>query len=134
MEKNNVINELLNSVMVKKGITTDYKLAQVLEVKRQKVFSIRAGSEKPNSYVCAKIAIELGRDPLEIIAMVEAASAKNEQQRAFWRSLKFSGMRNVGLMLCGMLTFFGTGWHGGNANASTETTSYNVYYVKLTNH
>lgn len=131
MEKVNVINKLLDDAALATGSSTDYKLAQVLDLKRQKIFAMRAGSEKPSSYVCAKLAQVLKRDPLEIIAMVEAESAKSETQREFWRSFKFSGMRNsLGLLLCGTLGFLGAGWNGGNAEAGTVANSHNVYYVK----
>lgn len=124
----NIINGLLDDVMTKSGITTDYKLAQLLDLKRQKIFAMRSGSEKPNSYVCARLAQALDRDPMEIIAMVEAESAKSETQRAFWKSFKFSGMRNsLGVLLCGMSVSLGVALPGGNAEAGIMTNSHNVY-------
>lgn len=131
MENSIVINELLNDARSSTGSENDNQLAQVLEIPRQRISGIRAGSEKPSPYTCARLAQALKRDPLEIIAMVEAESAKNETQRAFWRSFKFSGMRsNLGLLLCGTLAFLGVGSYGGNAAAAEGTNSHNGDFRK----
>lgn len=128
MVKSMIINELLDAALIKTEAVSDYKLSQVLEIPKQRISAMRSGSEKPNSYICAKLAQALGRDPMEIIAMVEAESAKSETQRAFWRSFKFSGMRSsLGLLLCGMWVGFGAALPSGNAEASLSTNSHNVY-------
>lgn len=131
MENALEINRLLDEARSSTGSANDNQLAQVLEIPRQRISGIRAGSEKPSPYVCTRLAQALKRDPLEIIAMVEANSAKNEAQRAFWRSYKFFGTPNTfGWLLCGTLAFLGAGLSGGNANAGMIATSHNVYYVK----
>ena len=131
MTKSMIIIGLLDEALVKTEAVSDYKLAQVLEIPKQRISAMRSGSEKPNSYICAKLAQALGRDALEIIAMVEAESAKNETQREFWKTFKFSGIRNsIGSMLCVTLGISGLGLPGGNTEAGVMTDSHNVYYVK----
>lgn len=120
------INDLINAAGSSTGCKTDYKLAQVLEIPTQRLSDYRSGKRMPDAYACTRIAQVLKRDPLEIIAIVEAGSAKNEAQRAFWRSFKFCGTRNsLGLLLFGMLAFFGAGFSSGNAEAGTGVGSHN---------
>lgn len=112
-----ITTELLDAVKAKTGATSDYKLAQVLDISKQKVSDLRAGRNKPDAYECAKIAEVLERDPLEVIAQVEAEAARSEKKREYWRSL-FSGLKRTAhvFALCGMLAISGLGpWHGGTA-------------------
>lgn len=125
------INALLDSAAAALGARSDYHLAQLMELHKARISEIRSGKRMPDTYACTRIAQALGRDPMEIIAMVEAESAKNETQREFWRSFKFSGMRSsLGLLLCGMWVGLGAGWPAGNAEARMAVDSHNVYYVK----
>lgn len=125
------INELLDDAARAIGARSDYHLAQLMELNKARISEFRSGKGTPDTYACTRIAQALGRDPMEIIAMVEAETAKNEQQREFWRSFKFSGMRNsLGLLLSGTLVFLGAGLQAGNAEAGISQDSHNVYYVK----
>lgn len=125
-EKTRVINGLVDAARSSTGSTTDYKLAQALEIPTQRISDYRSGKRIPDAYACTRLAQALKRDPLEIIAMVEANSAKNEAQRAFWRSYKFFGTPNTfGWLLCGTLAFLGAGLSSGNAEANTIAISHN---------
>ena len=131
MKDTKIINDLLNQAAEMNGGLSDYKLAQLLDLSKQKISGLRSGKEHANVYVCTRIALATQKDPLEIVAQVEMESAKSETQREFWRSFKFSGMRNsIGLLLCGTSVFLGGAWPGGNAEAGIMTNSHNVYYVK----
>ncbi|WP_296642431.1 hypothetical protein [Thiobacillus sp. 65-1402] len=126
-----ITTDLLDAVMKKTGATSDYKLAQVLDFTKQKVSDLRAGRNKPDPYECAKIAEVLDRDPLEVIAQVEAKAARSEKKREYWRRF-FSGMKRrahvaVLSVTCG---FFAGALPGGHAEAGPVATSHNVYYVK----
>lgn len=119
-------NNLLNQCREALGARSDYHLAQLLELNRAMISEFRSGNRRPDTYACTRIAQALERDPMEIIAMVEAETAKNEAQREFWRSFKFSGMRNsIGLLLSGTLVFLGAGWPTGNAEAGISPSSHN---------
>jgi transcriptional regulator with XRE-family HTH domain len=126
-----ITTDLLNEVKAKKCVDSDYKLAQVLDISKQKISDLRSGKEKPGPYECAKIAEVLGRDPLSVIAQVEAESARTEKKRAYWRNF-FSGLKRTALG-CGWLTIV-LGLHSappnGNGERSTGSDSHNVYYVK----
>ena len=131
MYKSIDINDLLDRCSEALAARSDYHLAQLLELNKSRICEYRSGKSKPDTYACTRIAQALGRDPLEIIAMIEAESAKSEVQRDFWKSFKFSGMRsNLGLLLFGTLAFLGAGLPGGNVEAGTMASSHNVYYVK----
>lgn len=104
---------------------TGYRIAQLLDIPRPRVSEYVRGLQNADAYTCAKIAEILKRDPLEIIAQVEAEAARTEKKRAYWRSF-FSGLKHSAhvvawLAICG---FFGAGWPGGSEAAAT--TSHNV--------
>lgn len=128
MELTKEINDLLDAAGSSTDSATDYQLAQALEIPTQRISDYRLGRRIPDTYACTRLAQALKRDPLEIIAMIESNNAKNETQRAFWRSLKFCGMRNsLGLLLSGTLVFLGAGLQAGNAEAAISADSHNVY-------
>ncbi len=76
--------ELLLECKIKLGIKTDYKLAQALDMHRARISSYMSEKETPDAYACVRMALILGRDPAEIIAIVEADTEKNVKRRAFW--------------------------------------------------
>ena len=114
MKKTIDINDLLDSCKTALNARSDYHLAQMLELHKARISEFRSGKGIPDVYACTRIAMALEKDPLEIIAMVEGGTAKSETQREFWRTFKFSGMRNsLGVLLCGTLGFSGLGLPGG---------------------
>jgi hypothetical protein len=119
--------ELIEQVREKMEGATDYKIAQALDIPRNVMHYMKKGNREADAYTCARIAEVLERDPLEIIAQVEAEAARTEKKRAFWRSF-FSGLKQTAHAVAwlGILGFSGHGLPGGEAEAS----SHNVYYVK----
>ncbi|MEQ1592565.1 MAG: helix-turn-helix transcriptional regulator [Thiobacillaceae bacterium] len=117
--------EILEIVRTKLNGATDYKIAQVLDIPRQRISEYANGKQQADSYTCAKIAEILERDPLEIIAQVEAEAARTEKKRKYWRSF-FSGLRQAPhvVALCGILGITGHVWQDG---AGAGETSHNVY-------
>lgn len=95
---------LLEEVRSKLGGVTDYRLAQVMEVHRQQMSRYHKGDQQADAYACARIALILERDPLEIIAEVEADAAKTDARRAFWAGFP-SGLRRTALGVALSLTF-----------------------------
>lgn len=120
--------ELIEQVRGKMEGATDYKIAQVLDLPTQRLSDYVKGDREADTYACAKIAEVLERDPLEIIAQVEAEAARTEKKRQYWRSF-FSGLKRAPHVAawCAMLAFSGLGLPGG---AEAASTSHNVYYVK----
>lgn len=122
---------LLEEARQKLGGVTDYKLAQVMQIPRQRVSEYRQGKWQADNYACARIAEILEKDALEIIAAVEAESAKTEERRSYWRSFRGTGRTAIlGLLLSGISAFSGQGSPVGNAEAGPLAGSHNVYYVK----
>lgn len=108
--------QLIEQVRVKLDGATDYKIAQVLDLPTQRISNYVKGKQAADTYACAKIAEALNRDPLEIIAQVEAEAARTEKKRAFWRSF-FSGLKRTAhvFALCGMFIFSTLGHVDGGA-------------------
>lgn len=119
-------SELLDQVKEKTGAVSDYKLAQVLDFSKQKVSNLRSGKIRPDAYECARIAVALERDPLEVMAEIGAENAKTEKAREFWKSF-FSGLKRTahGIALCAIAIGFGTGPSTGHATSKAD--SHNVY-------
>ncbi|WP_310446134.1 hypothetical protein [Thiobacillus sp.] len=120
--------QLIEQVRKKLEGATDYKIAQVLDLHSEYVSGYVNGDRKADAYACARIAEILERDPLEVIAQVEAEAARTEKKRAYWRSF-FSGLKRTahGFALLGIIAFSG---HGPQGGAEAASTSHNVYYVK----
>lgn len=119
--------ELLEQAAEKLGGVTDYKLAQVLGLPRARICDYRAGRRHADAYAAAQLAIVLERDPLAVIAEVEAESARSKPARDFWARFP-SGLRRTALgvalsAICGTSALEPrNGW--------ADTASHNVYYVK----
>lgn len=119
--------QLIEQVRAKLDGATDYKIAQALDLQQEYIRRYVKG-DAADAYACAKIAEILERDPLEIIAQVEAEAARTEKKREYWRSF-FSGLKRTahGIALCVMAAGFGSGLQAGNAEAGPLPTSHNVY-------
>ena len=118
--------QLIEQVRKKLEGATDYRIAQVLDLPTQRLSDYVKGDRAADTYACAKIAEVLDRDPLEIIAQVEAEAARTEKKRQYWRSF-FSGMkrRAHGVALLATCGFFASGLPDGNAEAGINSTSHN---------
>jgi plasmid maintenance system antidote protein VapI len=117
---------LIEQVRAKMDGATDYKIAQALDIPRQTASELVRGNRAADAYTCARIAEILERDPLEIIAQVEAEAARTEKKRQYWRSF-FSGMRRKAhvVALSATCGFFAGGLPAGNAEAGPLSTSHN---------
>ena len=117
--------QLIEQVRIKMNGATDYKIAQALDLHTQRVSEFVRGKGTADPYACAKIAEALGRDPLAVIAQVEAEAAKTEKKRAYWRSF-FSSMKRRAHGVVWLATFLslGAGQPVGSGGSPT-TTSHN---------
>lgn len=123
--------QLIEQIRTKLDGATDYKIAQALDLPRQRVSDYIHGRRDADAYTCARIAEILERDPMHVIAQVEAEAARSEKKRDYWRSL-FSSLKRRAhvLALCATGLFLGHGPTVGNAEAGLIPNSHNVYYVK----
>jgi len=79
-------DDLLDLVMKKHGLTSDYQLAKLMDVSRQLISSYRKGTAI-SDYSCLKIADLLNDDPLHIIAMVRAERANKPGEVEAWNKI-----------------------------------------------
>lgn len=97
--------ELLLQCKIKLGLQSDYKLAQALEIERQRISDYMNGKKHPDTYAIVRIAECLKLDPLELIAEYGMATAKRAQEVEFWRGfLGRVGKRTAGYMLALVFT------------------------------
>ncbi|WP_230042129.1 hypothetical protein [Escherichia coli] len=76
-------SDYIDELKEKLEITSDYGIAKHLGIARQTMTKIRNGAVL-NSEMCFKIANELKRHPMEIIATARAQKERNNEFRAFW--------------------------------------------------
>lgn len=117
--------QLIESARLALGGATDYRLAKELEIARPRMSYYVRGMEQADAYACVKLAIVLNRDPLEVIAEVEAESARTPAKREFWSRFP-SGLRRTALGV-GLSAIFATSAGApriGEA-ASPEPTTHN---------
>jgi len=76
--------QLLTDCKTALGVETDYKLAKAMEMHNGLISDYMAGKRVPDTYACLRMAEILNRAPLEVIALVEAARARNAQRREYW--------------------------------------------------
>jgi hypothetical protein len=116
--------ELLEAVRVKLGGVTDYRMAITLGIPRPRIHEYVKGKAQADAYASTRIALELDRDPLEVIAEVEAEAARSPTVRSFWASFASGHLLTAtGAAFLGMSCFFAD---APTASAATEGGSHNV--------
>lgn len=100
-------SEYLDKCKIALKITSHYGLAKALKLHTGLISDFYSGKRWPDAYACAQIALALKLDPLEVLADIEAQSAKNEVRREFW--LGFIGRtKKAAAVLLLALTFITT--------------------------
>jgi transcriptional regulator with XRE-family HTH domain len=102
------VNALLNDAHRKLKISSDYALSKELGIPEQRLSDYRRGLRKPDTYALVRLALTVGRDPLEVIAEVEAESARSEGKRRFWRDFLASVSRGARLLALALAIFGAT--------------------------
>lgn len=78
--------DLIEAVKAKEGITTNYRLAQITGIPENRLSDYAKGKRMPDAYAATRLALALDREPIEVIAELEAESETNEKKREFWRN------------------------------------------------
>lgn len=79
---------LLDAAKAAQGITSDYKLAMLLNATSTSVVSnYRLGRSNPDDATCVKLASLAGLDVGYVLACAHAQRAKDEVTREVWRSV-----------------------------------------------
>jgi len=94
--KTTATQALLEEVRKQMDGATNYRIEKKLGISTQRLSDYAKGTAHADAYACAKFAEVLERDPLEVIAQVEADAAKTEERRAFWAGFP-SGLRRTAL-------------------------------------
>lgn len=119
--------EIMMEVKIKKGITTDYKLAQALKITTARASDYMKGKRAPNVYTLTQAALILGVDPMRLIAEVEAETEKNEKKRKFWQDFLSHAERTAKFVMLVLIFMFSS---LAGDSGKIKAASYNVYYVK----
>lgn len=124
--------QLIEQVRAKLEGATDYKVAQVLDIPRNLLHYYIKGERHADSYACTRFDEVLERDPLEVIAQVEAEAARTEKKRAYWAGLP-SGLKRTALGVAFLVTsgFFGAGLPAG-AEASSASHNVPLRHLRIT--
>lgn len=96
------INELLNEAKEKSGIKTDLELANEIGIAKSAISKYRSGMVSPEIYAIARIAEMTKRPVLEVAAMIESESEKNDKKREYWANFCQKIMENK-LILAGII-------------------------------
>lgn len=106
-------SEYLDKCKIALGVQTDYALAKKLELTTPRISDYYKGKAWPDAYACARIALALKLDPFEVLADIEAQSAKSESRAAFWRGFIGRSRKVAGFLLlaliCGVSCIPGNG-------------------------
>lgn len=127
--------KLLDEAKAKSGIQSDYALAKILGIPKQRVCDYYKARRAPDQYACMKLSEVTGRPLAEVIAAVEIDAEKDEERREAWKryykrlgGMAASFMPFVLMALVGV-TFFVTSPSSALANhvlASADFTPYKL--------
>lgn len=79
--------DYLDEIKKRNGISSDYKLAQHLNVAKQSISRYRNRKGNTDNYIALKIAEALNINPLEVIATESKKRAKSEEERKAWERI-----------------------------------------------
>lgn len=88
------VKALLDAAKAATGAESDYRLAQTLELPKQRISEYYNGKASPDEFACLKIAEAVGMPLDAVIATVKAEAEKDEKRREEWRGYlkKVGGM------------------------------------------
>ena len=78
--------EYLDAAKQRRGLKSDYELAQELETTTGCISNYRNGRSIPDTYTMARLAEMIDSDPLAAIAAAEAKRTKSAKARKFWQA------------------------------------------------
>jgi transcriptional regulator with XRE-family HTH domain len=120
------VKELLLECKVKKGVASDYELADVLKIDRSYIHYYMNGKRQPDEYACFRIAEALGRDPAHVIAEIKAETSKHNKK--YFQDFRLRhGLR---VLVAASLLNCSISYAPETAAAQIQSNSHNVYYVK----
>lgn len=115
----NISNSVLDQLMEKYGLSSDYGVAKLMGVGRGSVSNWRNGRSQMADEVAIRAAALLGIDHKPLLAELQAERATDEASREAWRQIAFELHRAgiaITIIFAGILGF----WHAPVARATTE--------------
>lgn len=98
------INQLIDEAREAMKVPTDYALAKAIGMDNKRLYDYRHGKTKPDAYAATRLALACGRDPMAVIAEIEAQAAKQPARRSFWQDFLSSAGRSTGKAAAALLT------------------------------
>lgn len=80
-------SELLDEAKARHGITSEYRLTRTLGITDTTLRNYRLGATRPDDSVAIRLAELVDRDPLYVIACVNAQRSQDAKVRAMWSSV-----------------------------------------------
>jgi len=107
------------------GVTSDFRLAELLDIPRMRVSDYRLDKIKFDEYACFKIAEVLEESPTKIIARVLATKAKSPAKSLFFQ--QFFMIAGLWITLGVMLPFLGSTYGSAYADGITKINHINQH-------
>lgn len=98
------ISELLDETKHALGINSDGELARALGVSKQAMSGYYNDQRAPDDYACLKIAQATGKSLESVIAIVRAATEKDESRRKAWENY----MKSLGGIAASIVGIYAT--------------------------
>lgn len=102
--------EIIEAAKKASGFDQDQQLARKIGVPNPYVSGWRHGTRAPDSYAMMQLQKILGIDARELLAIIEAERAKDEERRNYWENIKkeFRNKITITLALFVICLMFGT--------------------------
>ncbi len=111
---------------------SDYAIAKMLGVTRQRISNYRAGRHHFDQEMCFRVAEALGLNPIEVIAALAAEKEKDKEKARAWRERyrRYAG-RAAAVFLAAALSVSPRTGSAAEFNISDITRTQNMYYAHL---
>lgn len=91
--------ELLDRLKREQELPSDYAAHKLLGIDQARLHDYRHGKATPDTYACTRLAVELGLDPLTLIAEIEKDAEKNPKRRGWWQDFFYAATRKNGTLV-----------------------------------
>jgi len=121
-EKNKAFLQLFHAWKNERGFKSDAAAAAELGIDRKKFHEYKTGRIYVDAYACTRLALAAQRDPITLIAEVEAEKETGTQRGAFWRD--FFRRVTSRALLPGLLCMFFSGSASENGDVKKNSFTY----------
>jgi transcriptional regulator with XRE-family HTH domain len=122
--------ELLDLAKGRLSLKSDYALAKMSGIPKQRISQIRSGKEAMPLHLIYWLAVTLEKDPAELVAQQEIEREKNPERVKFWNSFLSRAALLLGLVVALPSMLSGSIGNAQAASGGIVAASHNPYYVK----